>query len=236
MQYKNLTLIGTSHIAKQSLKEIEDAFEREKPDIIAVELDAKRLPALMSNSHRKPGLRDMMRIGLKGYLFATIGGYAQRKLGAMVGMTPGSEMKLAVKLAQKNHLRLALIDRDIDITLQRFSKSLTWREKFRFIGDIFKSFFQRKKAMEELGMTSFDLSKVPEKELIRKLMKQLEKRYPNIYKTLVKERNNVMATNLYKMMLAEPEKKVLAVVGAGHEEEMIEMIKKRFTGKIDVVI
>jgi pheromone shutdown-related protein TraB len=236
MHYKNLTLIGTSHIAKQSLREIEEAFEREKPDIIAVELDAKRLPALMTEQRGRIGLGAISHIGLKGYLFAVIGGYMQRKLGSMVGMMPGSEMKLAVKLAQKNRLKLALIDRDIEITLKRFSKELTWKEKFRFIADIFKSIFMKKRAMKELGVATIDLSKVPDKELINKLMAQLKTRYPNIYKVLVKERNTVMANNLYKMMLTEPEKKIMAVVGAGHEEEMIEMIKKRFTGKIDVVI
>jgi len=58
-------------------------------------------------------------------------------------------------------------------------------------------------------MENIDLSKVPEKELIRKLMKQLQQRYPNIYRTLVKERNTVMANNLYKIMLAEPDKRYL---------------------------
>ena len=48
MKYKNLIIIGTSHIAKQSLKEVKKAIEEEKPDIIAIELDRKRLMALAS--------------------------------------------------------------------------------------------------------------------------------------------------------------------------------------------
>ena len=34
MHYKNLSIIGTSHIAAQSLKEVEEAIIKEKPDII----------------------------------------------------------------------------------------------------------------------------------------------------------------------------------------------------------
>ena len=34
MKYNNLTIIGTSHIAKQSLDEVEKAIEEEKPGII----------------------------------------------------------------------------------------------------------------------------------------------------------------------------------------------------------
>ena len=43
MNYNNLIIIGTSHIAKQSLKEVNDMFENENPDIIALELDRKRI-------------------------------------------------------------------------------------------------------------------------------------------------------------------------------------------------
>jgi len=42
MKYKNLTIIGTSHIARQSLEEVKSAIEKIKPDIIAIELDRKR--------------------------------------------------------------------------------------------------------------------------------------------------------------------------------------------------
>jgi pheromone shutdown-related protein TraB len=237
MKYRNLRLIGTSHIARQSLKEIKDAFAEENPDVVAVELDRRRLHALITDQKGKVGLGDIARMGVKGYLFAAIGGYVQRKLGSAVGVMPGSEMKLAVQLAAKSKANVALIDRDIEITLQRFSKYLSWKERFRFIADIFKSIFFRKRAMAEFGITDprMDLSKVPSGELIKKMMEHLRKRYPNIYLVLVKERNKIMANNLYKIMQAQSQAKILAVVGAGHEEEMIEMIRKRCEGKADIV-
>jgi pheromone shutdown protein TraB len=191
----------------------------------------------MSPDKRSIGLGAIAQVGVKGYLFAVIGGYVQRKLGNAVGVMPGSEMKLAVKLAAKNKLKVALIDRDVAITLKRFSQKLSWVERGRFVADIFKGIFFRKKAMAEIGLTdpAVDLSKVPGKELIKKMMKHLEKRYPNIYLVLVHERNRIMSNNLYKMMMREPDTKILAVVGAGHEDAMMEMIKKKFTVKADVV-
>jgi len=51
MKYRDLTIIGTSHIAKQSLDEVERAINVEKPDIIALELDRRRLYSLF----KKPG-------------------------------------------------------------------------------------------------------------------------------------------------------------------------------------
>ena len=47
MGIENLTIIGTSHIAKQSIEEIKNSVAETKPDIIALELDNKRLYALI---------------------------------------------------------------------------------------------------------------------------------------------------------------------------------------------
>ncbi|HII72190.1 TPA: hypothetical protein HA265_05540 [Candidatus Woesearchaeota archaeon] len=236
MTFKNVHIIGTSHIAKESLKEIEQAFDSLKPGVVAVELDRKRMHALHSKEPQKLRFSDMRHVGLKGYLFAVIGRYVQHKLGNVVGVSPGSEMKLAVSLAQKHKAKVALIDQDIDITLRRFSQALSWREKFRFVGDMFRSLFRRKKAMEELGLkdSELDLSKVPGKELVRKLILHLKRRYPNIHRVLVAERNEVMASNIVKLMHKFSDQPILVVVGAGHEEELLDLIRKKYH-LVDVV-
>ena len=129
MKYKNLAFLGTSHIAKQSLEEVKKSILEEKPDIIALELDNKRLPALMSKVPRKMDLRSIGHVGLKGFLFSLFGAWAERKLGKLVGVAPGSEMKQAIRIAKKGSIELALIDQDIEITLRRLSKAITWKEK-----------------------------------------------------------------------------------------------------------
>ena len=219
MKYGNLTIIGTSHIAKQSLEDVEKAIVDGKPDIIALELDRRRLYSLFKNPG-KIRIYDIKRVGIKGFIFSLIGAWAGKKLGKMVGVAPGSEMKKAVRLAKKNKIKLALIDQDIEVTLKRFSKSLTWGEKWNFIVDVIKSIFVRKEVIE------FDLTKVPSKKVIKKLVDQVKKRYPNIYKVLIEERNEVMAENLRKIMEIYPDKKILAIIGAGHEDDILELIKK----------
>jgi pheromone shutdown protein TraB len=42
---------------------------------------------------------------------------------------------------------------------------------------------------------------------------------------LVTERNKIMAVNLFKIMKEHPDKKILAVVGAGHAEDMMKIIE-----------
>jgi pheromone shutdown-related protein TraB len=217
LRYKNLIIIGTSHIAESSLNEIENVFRRENPDIVAVELDKERLFSLLSQ--RKPNYspRLIAQLGLKGYLFALIGSLVQQKLGSIVGIRPGSDMLRAVQLAQAKKKRIALIDRDVRVTLARLSKAIGWKERINFIVDLFTAPFSQK--------IKINLKEVPEAELIRKLLGILKKRYPGLYRVLVDERNKVMALKLKALMENYPEQKMLVVVGAGHEFELLDLVK-----------
>ena len=221
MIYENLILIGTSHIAKQSLEDVKKVISEEKPDIVALELDRQRLNALMSKEKpKKWNLYNIRKVGLRGFIFSLIGAWVEKKLGEIVGVSPGSEMKVAVRLAKKNKIRIALIDQEIGITLRRFSKALSWREKWNFFVDLVKAFVLRKKEVE------FDLTTVPDEKIIRKMIEKVKERYPNIYRVLIEERNIIMAANLSKLMEQENDKKIVAIVGAGHEKEIIKLIKK----------
>ena len=123
MQYRNLTIVGTSHIAQQSLDEVRTVIENVDPDIIAIELDRKRLHALLNKTKRKIRLKDIRRIGIKGFIFSLVGAWASDKLGKMVGISPGSEMKEAIYMARERKKIIALIDQDIEITLRRSSQT-----------------------------------------------------------------------------------------------------------------
>ena len=62
------------------------------------------------------------------------------------------------------------------------------------------------------------------------MMKTLRKRYPTVYKVLVEDRNKYMVKKLVALMRQYPEKKILAIVGAGHKEGMEKLLLK-----VDVV-
>ena len=225
MEYKNLIIIGTSHIAKQSVQEVKEAIEDNKPAIVAVELDPNRYYSLKSAKKTKIRLKDIFTLGIVGFAFALLGKWAQEKLGKLVGVMPGTEMLTALRAAQKNNATIRLIDQDIFITLKRLSKEITLKEKLRFFLDILKSIFFRKREMRRLGIENLDLTKVPSKEMIKKLTKEFRKSYPNAYKVLVTERNHVMAKRLARIMEESLGKKIVAVVGAGHEEEIVALVK-----------
>ena len=219
MKYKNLVFLGTSHIAKQSLNEVKKYIEEEKPSIIALELDEKRLKALMSKGQRKIMLRNIKQIGLKGFLFSLLGAWAERKLGRLVGVAPGDDMRQAIRIAKRDKIEIALIDQDIEITLQRLSKAITWKEKLNFLTDIIKALFIKQEI-------EFDLTKVPDKKIIKRLTNKLKERYPNIYKVLIDERNLIIANNIKKLMDSNLNKKILIILGAGHIDDVLEIIKE----------
>ena len=219
MKYKNLLLIGTSHIAAESVAAVAKVIHEQKPGIVALELDRGRLMGLLHPNKAKPSFRDARRIGVKGWLFSIVGAWVERKLGDKVGVAPGAEMLGAFKAAKEIGAHVALVDQDIEITLKRFSQTLTWKEKGRLFADVVKGVVFRKSDF------AFDLSTVPSQKLIGKMIKEVQKRYPNIYRVLVTERNEVMAKRLAHIMFHNPDQLIVAVVGAGHEKELIQLIK-----------
>src|SRR3989344_3808347 len=215
--YKNIYLLGTSHISVESINQVKEFIESNKPEIVAIELDKKRLYSLLHK--RKLKLSDVKSLGIKGFIIHLIAAYIEKKLGKLVGTSPGDEMKTAINLVKEHKLSLALIDQDIEITLKKLAKAITWREKLRFVKEIIKGLITRKPQIEP-----FDLRKVPPKKTIKKMISLIRTNYPGVYKVLIEERNEVMAKNLYNLITKYPDKKIFAIVGAGHEEDIFTII------------
>ena len=217
-KYKNLTVLGTSHIAKQSIEQVRKAFKTIKPNIVALELDKPRFLALTSKNKIIP-LKKYKGLNFKSFLFNLIGSYIEKNLSKQTGFSPGTEMKTAINLAKKQKIRIELIDQPINITINKLTSQLTKREKLSLLKEILLFPFAKNKI-------EFNLNKVPSEEIINKLIKETKEKYPTVYRILVKERNEYMAKALYKIMNTNPDNKILTVVGAGHQKEIINEIKK----------
>jgi pheromone shutdown-related protein TraB len=209
-----IKILGTSHISPESIKQVEKTIEKESPDIIAIELDRKRFFTLTSK-----GKKRLITKNISALVLGLIGAYLEKKLGKIVGTKPGDEMKKAISIAKEKNIELQLIDQDINITLKKLTK-IPRREKFKVFWDILTGFFKRKEKIE------FDLAKVPKKELILKILDQVKRDYPSIHDILIEQRNNVMANNLKNIFFKDKDKKILAIVGAGH----VSGIKKILSG------
>lgn len=238
----NIVLIGTSHISEESVKEIKGYIDDHRPDIVAVELDPERMKALMENVPRKVSLKNIgmaKKIGITGFFFAYIASLVQRKLGDKVKTKAGSDMLTAIRIAKENNLKIALIDQRVDTTLKNLSKEMRFREKILIIFDTLRGLISKNYGAKELGIKNLDLKKVPQQELIEKVLKKTKHRYPGLYKALVHDRNDYMAKKLLRISLKNPDMKILAVVGAGHKVEMQELLEEKFkkidSGKMEFV-
>jgi len=222
----HISIIGTSHIAKQSKTKIKKEFDKFNPDIVAVELDTNRYAALKQKKKTTLPISAIRQIGIAGYVFAKIGAWLSGKLGKIVNTTPGLDMIYAIELAKQHNKKIAFIDQNIIITLQRISKSIGIKDYLKIIWDMIAGFFFRERAIKKMGMENLDLSKVPSDELTKRAIGMLKKGYPKIYKVLVAERDYVMVRKLYYLHKTNPDKKIMAVVGIGHKEGMEHMLSK----------
>ncbi len=218
MKLGNLTVIGTSHIAKDSVSMVRETMLAEKPDIVAVELDHARLQVMLSDEKPRFSLSMLRLMGLTGALFFFIGNFLQRRLGKIIGASPGEEMKTAVKLARQNGTRVALIDQPFNITMSRIS-GISMGEKLKLGRDLLFGVTGLEKEKMRI-----DLTKVPPESFVRTAMKKVSERYPQLYKALVTDRDNYMAKMLATIIRMEPQSKVVAVVGAGHEREVVRLL------------
>lgn len=222
----NIILLGTSHVAKQSAKEIEEAIEIYKPEVVGIELDIDRLKTLLSsdsnaNKKRRSNRKMIKEIGFSGYLFAMIAGFVQDKVGKSLGIEAGIDMKTAYQKSREKKIPVALIDLNIKVTLKKLS-SLSFRKKISLFSSLFFKSFKK----EYRNQLQFDVKKgVPDEKVIAQMLKIVEKEIPQMYKILIHDRNIHMSKKLLDLR-QNHSGNILAVVGAGHLEGMKKYLKE----------
>ncbi len=216
----SIILIGTAHISEKSVEEVKEIIEEYKPNIVAVELCQRRYDAITKKQQWENTPLNKLLKGGNAYLFLlqTFLGSIQRKLGKEYGVEPGSEMIAAIEEAKKHDLKVALIDRDISITLNRALKKTGLREKFRLTWEFLKAML----GYDEEELEELDLQKLMDQDVISSLMEEFAQIAPSVTSVLIHERDKYIA----KKILDESKKgKVVAVVGAGHLKGIEENIK-----------
>jgi len=121
---KEIILIGTAHVSKESAQQVEDIIEAEKPDTVCVELCRSRYDALTQKTRWQE--TDLLKAIKEKKAFLLLSNLMltsfQRRLGKKLGIRPGEEILRAINAAEKTGAAIHLADRDIRTTLSR-----TWR-------------------------------------------------------------------------------------------------------------
>jgi len=207
---KTVVLVGTAHVSGESVKAVEDAIAKHKPDVVAVELCEQRYSALKNEKRWEE--TDILEVVSSGrthlFLLQILLANFQRKIGEDVGVKPGAEMLKAIEVAEKSKAKVLLADRDIKVTLKRAMDSMSLREKVKVAWGFMDGFLEGQKVDEKL------IEKLKEKDVLSELMEELAVETPSIKRVLVDERDSHIAAAIHMC----DAKTIVAVVGAGHME------------------
>jgi pheromone shutdown-related protein TraB len=215
---KTYWIVGTAHVSKESVEEVRKVIDEVQPDVVAVELCDARYRALTDeNRWRNLDIFKVIKEGKTLFLLANLAlGSYQRRLGAQLGVKPGAEMLAGVNKAKEIGAEIALVDRDIQITLKRTWASIGFFRKASLLGALVESMFAREE------MEAIDIEKMKEKAQLSEMMAEFSRMLPEVHEPLIDERDRFLMSSIEE---AKGER-IVAVVGAAHVAGMIEYFKK----------
>ncbi|MDN7242109.1 TraB/GumN family protein [Planococcus sp. N028] len=205
---KELILIGTAHVSKQSAEQVKEVIERERPDSVCIELDAQRYQSVTDNSKWKETdifkvIKDkkasllLMNLAISSF---------QNRLADQFGIKPGQEMIQGIESAKEIGADLVLADRNIQITFSRIWGNIGFMGKAQLLTSVFFSIFSKETISEE------DLEKMKSQDTLNAVMNEFTQAFPKLKTPLIDERDQYLAQKIKEA----PGKKIVAVLGAAH--------------------
>jgi len=214
---REFIIVGTAHISRQSADLVREVIENEKPDVVCVELDEKRLLALSEkNRWENLDLKSIIKQKqLSTLIINLVLASYQKKLGEKLGVTPGTELLEAVQAAKEKNIPLELCDREVRITLRRAWHSMSFWQKLKFLFGGLAGIFEKQELTEE------KLSELRSKDVLSEMMDELGKAMPVLKEVIIDERDQYIA----QKMNESKGKKIVSIVGAGHVKGIIKTLE-----------
>ena len=216
---RELILLGTAHISKESIELVEQTIRAEHPDRVCVELDEGRLKALTEPDRWKTlDLKAVIRQGQLSTLITNLmlASY-QKRMGGQTGVKPGEELLAAVQTSKEMGIPVDLADRDVKTTLRRAWRLTPFYRKLMLMGTLFESLFDTSTVSEE------QLRELKQQDTLGAMMNEFGKTFPELKQVVISERDHYLAGRI----LAAQGNRVLAVVGAGHVQGIVELIESK---------
>ena len=205
---KDVYIVGTAHVSKQSVEDVTQTVAAVKPDSICIELCRARYQSLIERDNwQKMDLFKVLKQGKALFLLVQlIMSSFYRKLGKKLGVEPGAEMLEGAKQADQTGAKLVLADRDIEVTLKRVWGNLNFWNKFKMFGELLAGLIFGEKIDEDL------VENMKKQDQLESIMEVFAKSFPEIKRRLIDERDVYLAQKIR----SAPGEKVVAVVGAAH--------------------
>ena len=218
---KDIHLIGTAHVSKESIDEVKNTIREESPALVCVELDQGRYAAITKHeSWEKLNVTKVLKEGKGFLLLANIAlSSFQRRLGNELGVKPGEEMIAAITAAQEMGIEFILCDREMQVTLRRAWARCGFWSKCKLLAALFSSAFVNEKLSAE------EIENLKNKNELDGMMAELANYLPAVKETLIDERDRYLAIKIWEAAGKANGAAsggsgsagcTLAVVGAGH--------------------
>lgn len=214
---REFIIVGTAHISRHSVDLVRDVIEKEKPDVVCVELDEKRLKALSEkNRWENLDLKSIIRQKQLSTLIVNLllSSY-QKKLGEKLGVMPGTELLVAVQTANENNIPVELCDREVRITMRRAWHSMNLWQKSKFLSGGLTGIFEKQNLTEE------KLAELRNKDVLSEMMDEIGKAMPVLKRVIIDERDQYIA----QKMKDSTGKKIVSIVGAGHVHGILKILE-----------
>jgi len=224
---KEIFLIGTAHISQNSADLVREVISKEKPDVVCVELDKQRYKALSERKRwEELDLKQLIKEKqLSTLIISILLASYQKKLGEKLGVKPGVELLEATKVAKEFDIPIELIDRDVRITLKRAWNSMGWWQKMKLMTVGMASVFEEEEISEE------KLDEIKQKDVLNEMMAELGKQMPVLKEVLIDERDSYLMQKIKETNGV----KIVAVVGAGHVNGIIESLESGREQDLEVI-
>ncbi|GMJ06382.1 hypothetical protein like AT1G05270 [Hibiscus trionum] len=210
-------LVGTSHVSKESCREVEAIISYLKPQVVFLELCSRRVGVFTIRNVKDlkvPSEEEMVDMWRKNThsLFEILYKRCLLEVGRLLEVVPGSEFRVAYEEASKCGAKVILGDRPIHITWRRFSGKMTLWQIVKLLYVLCSlPVAWRRTSTEDLCRL---LKKTHDVDTVTRWTQGLEKKFPTLFETLVDERDRYMSFELLKV--ARRHSSVVAVVGKGH--------------------
>lgn len=218
-----ITLLGTAHVSPASARAVTALIDAGHFDTVAIELCASRQRAIVDpEAMGKLDLFSVIRSGKVPMVAASLAlGAFQQRLADQYGIEPGAEMRAAIDGALDHGLTLALIDREIGLTLRRAYKAVPWWRRTELIAGLFAGVMSKDKIEES------EIEKLKEGDVLESTFSEFAEQSEAIYGPVIDERDRYMAARLQQIVDEGQARKVLAVVGAGHLKGIARYLETR---------
>ena len=215
---KEIYLVGTAHLSKQSVEDVHTTIEIAQPNSVCVELCEPRYKTMTDKeAWKKMDIFKVIKDKKAMFLLAQlVMSSFCRKLGEKFGVQPGAEMLEAIEQAKQRGAQLVLADREIEITLKRVWGYLGFWQKMKMMMVLMMSIFVSEEIDEKM------IEKLKQGDQMEAALAEFTNKFPEVKRRLIDERDIFLSQKIRQA--AGP--KVVAVVGAGHVAGIKENIQR----------